>query len=113
MMIHILLVQTLQLHLQYVLICLVNVTLTAKTSLHTSQFARPMAVAVYYTVVGLEKIWQRTENRETNYRGPSIAVRIECRVEQTNKFNTVYKINYTLFYNNMLYKKVRLRWDQN
>ena len=68
MMIHILLVQTLQLHLQYVLICLVNVTLTAKTSLHTSQFVRPMAVAIYYTVVGLEKIWRRTENRQTDNR---------------------------------------------
>ena len=56
---------------------------------------------------------QRTENRETNYRGHSIAVWIECRVEQVNIFNTVYKPNYTLFYNNMLYKKVRLRSDQN
>ena len=68
MMIHILLVQTLQLQLQSVLICLVNVTLTAKTSLHTSQFERPMAAAVYHTVVGLEKIWQRTENRQTENR---------------------------------------------
>ena len=56
MMIHILLVQTLQLQLQSVLICLVNVTLTAKTSLHTLLFARRMAAAVYYTVVGLQKI---------------------------------------------------------
>ena len=78
MMIHILLVQTLQLQLQSILICLVNVTLTAKTSLHISQFSRRMVVAVYYTVVGLEKIWQRTENRETNYRGPSIAILMEC-----------------------------------
>ena len=66
MMIHILLVQTLQLQLQSVLICLVNVTLTAKTSLHTLQFARHMAAAVYYTVLGLEKIWQITENRQTH-----------------------------------------------
>ena len=55
MMIHILLVQTLQLQLQSVLICLVNVTLTTKFALHISQFARHMA-AIYYTAVGLEKM---------------------------------------------------------
>ena len=55
MMIHILLVQTLQLQLQSVLICLVNVTLTTKSSLHISQFVSHM-VAIYYTAVGLEKM---------------------------------------------------------
>ena len=40
MMIHILLVHTLQLQLQSVLICLINVTLTAKSAVHTSQFMR-------------------------------------------------------------------------
>ena len=38
MMIQILLVQSLQLQLQSVLMCLVNVTLTTKSLLHTSQF---------------------------------------------------------------------------
>ena len=55
MMIHILLVQTLQLQLQSVLICLVNVTLTAISALHTYQFSKYM-VAIYYTAVGLEKM---------------------------------------------------------
>ena len=56
---------------------------------------------------------QKTVNRETNYRGHSIAVQIECQVEHADIFNTVYKTNYTLFYNNRLYKKVRLKSDQN
>ena len=55
MMIHILLVQRIQVQLQYVLICLVNITLTAKSALHTSQFVRRIA-DIYYTAVGLEKI---------------------------------------------------------
>ena len=37
---YILYVEILQLHLQSVLICLVNVTLTTKSALHTSQFAK-------------------------------------------------------------------------
>ena len=55
MMIHILLVHTLQLKLRSVLICLVNVNLTAKSVLHTSQFARH-TVALNYTAVELEKM---------------------------------------------------------
>ena len=55
MMIHILLVQMLQLQLRSVLICLVNVTLTAKSTLHISQFVRRMA-DIYYTAGGLEKM---------------------------------------------------------
>ena len=53
MMIHILLVQTLQLQSRSELICLVNVTLTAKSVLHTLQFARRTAVAIYCTALGL------------------------------------------------------------
>ena len=55
MMIYILLVHTLQLQLQSVFICLVNVTLTAKSTLQISQFVRHTA-DIYYTAVGLEKM---------------------------------------------------------
>ena len=71
MIIHILFVQTSQLHSQSVLICLVNVTITAKSALYTSQFKRHTS-DVYYTAVGLEKCnGEHTETRETNYRGQS------------------------------------------
>ena len=57
MMIHIFSVHTLQLQSQSFLICFVNITLTAKSTLHTSQFARFMApAAIYHTVIGLEKV---------------------------------------------------------
>ena len=56
MMIHILLVQKLQLQSQSVLIYLANLTLTAKSALHISHFTRQTAAALYYTTVGLEKI---------------------------------------------------------
>ena len=39
-----------------VLICLVNLTLIAKSALHILQFLRRMAVALYYIAVGLEKM---------------------------------------------------------
>ena len=56
MMIHIPLVHMLQLQLQSVLICLVNVTLTVKSALHISQFARRTALAIYHTAVGLKRM---------------------------------------------------------
>ena len=55
--------------------CLVNITLTAKSALHISQFARYMAPAIYYTAVGLEKMWrtdrEQGTDREFNYIGHS------------------------------------------
>ena len=54
---------TLQAAPQSVLICLVNVTLTAKSTLHTSQFASS-TVAIYYNAVGLEKIYQTEKHTE-------------------------------------------------
>ena len=48
-----------------VLICLLNVILTAKSEIHTLQFAIHMVAALYYIAVGLERnVTQRTDNRE-------------------------------------------------
>ena len=69
MMIHILLVQTLRLQLQSILICLVNVTLTAKSALHTSQFMSRTA-AIYHTALGLEKMLQRTDRQRKQLQKP-------------------------------------------
>ena len=80
MIIHILFIQTLQLHSPSVLIYLVNVTLTTKSTSHILQFVGPMA-DIYHTAVGLEKNvsenreqtenGEQTENREFNYGGHS------------------------------------------
>ena len=56
MMIYILLVQTLQLQLQSILIYLLNITLTAKSVLHISQFVRCMVAALYHIAVELKKM---------------------------------------------------------
>ena len=61
MMVHILLVQKLQLLLQSVLICLVNLTLIAKSA----HFARQTVAALYYSSVGLE-IFNRQRNKQRN-----------------------------------------------
>ena len=52
----------------FVFLCLVNVTLTAKSAIYTLQLTS-CAGAIYYIAVGLEKIYQtekreQTENRE-------------------------------------------------
>ena len=60
MMIHILFVVTLQLQSQSTLICLVNVTLTTKSTQHTSQFARH-TTTMYYIAVELEILEQTQE----------------------------------------------------
>jgi len=59
MTIQIILVHILQIQSQSVLICLVNVTLTAKSALITSQFASH-TVAIYHTIVGLETLTDKT-----------------------------------------------------
>ena len=48
---------------QSFLICLFNITLKGKSTLHISQFARRTIAAIYYTAVRLIKNVQ--ENRET------------------------------------------------
>ena len=55
-MIHIILVQMLQLQSQSILICIVNITLIAKSALHVSHFVRWTMAALYYIAVGIEKM---------------------------------------------------------
>ena len=60
-MIHIILVQMLQLQSRYVLIRLVNITLTTKSALYILQFERGTAAAIYYFTVKLEEMCQRAD----------------------------------------------------
>ena len=87
----ILLVQMLQLQSQSVLICLVDVTLTANSILNILQFARRTAPAIYYTAVGLEKCnTKRTDREPTENRQTEKAITeatlllIDRRVEWAN-----------------------------
>ena len=70
------------------MICLVNVTLTAKSALNTLQFARHMVVAIYHTAVGLEKCDGQTEKPITD----ATLILMDRQVQQTNGYITMFSI---------------------
>ena len=68
------------------LICLFNITLKGKSTLHISQFARRTIAAIYYTAVRLIK--NVLENRETeknrDFKNFGHSNPVDRRVERAN-----------------------------